>query len=389
VDDLQEIANIPKDIVIEKPDDVKPRKKITDIEIVLPSEEGKTSWFRKNWKYLLGIVVTIALMTYLIIRSKPGAIGESLQKANYWFIFAAFGGTIVLFIIKTLRWMYILKQQGEKVPFMEALSLILIGTFGSAITPAKVGDILRAFYLTKKRKSISTGAAVFSVVFDRILDLAGIVVVVAISFPFIIAKMVSIDWWIPASVGGGIIIFLLLLVFVYNEKATKPVVNIILKFISKTFRKQEAKDKINITTQEIIDDFYVSQKNYKFKHYFWLGLLSILFWGLLGLQGYLFLRAFDPTLIINPLMVIMTLCVAAIVALTIPISISGIGIRDTIIVIFLAFLADVNNATSLSLSITQTFLNVLIPGIIGGLLIFFLMKRQKKDKMNTTKLAVG
>jgi len=388
VDDLQEITNIPTDIIIDKPDDEKPSKKIADIEIELPSQEVKKSWFKKNWKYLLGIVVTGSLMTYLIMKSDPKTIGKSLQEANYWFFFAAFGGTILLFIIKTLRWKYILKQQGEKVPFMEAFSLILIGTFGSAITPAKVGDILRAFYLTKKRKSISTGAAVFSVVFDRILDLAGIIVVVCISFPFIIANMSNIAWWVPASIGGGVIVFLLLLIFVYNKKVTKSLLNFLLRFISKAFRKQEAKDKINITTQEIIEDFYISQKNYQVKHYLWLGLLSILFWGLLGFQGCLLLKAFGITGM-SPLIVIMTLCVAAIVAMTVPISISGVGIRDSIIVLFLALLLGIEDAISLSLSITQTFLNVLIPGIIGGLLIFFLMKRQKRDKMKSTKLAIG
>ncbi|MBN1329368.1 MAG: flippase-like domain-containing protein [Candidatus Heimdallarchaeota archaeon] len=386
MDNLQEITDVSKEITIKQPAIEKPQKKITDTQFEIPSQEVKKGWFKKNWKFLLGIVVTVTLMTYLIYRSEPGQISKSLQEANYWYILMAFGGTILLFTIKTLRWMFILKQQGEKIPFMEAFSLILIGTFGSAITPAKVGDILRAFYLTKRRKTISTGAAVFSVVFDRILDLIGIIVVVCLSFPIIIINMGHLEWWIPASAGLGIFVFILLVIFVYNKNITKSILNLILRFISKAFKKQEAKDKLNISTQGIINDFYLSQKNYRVKHYLWLGLLSILFWVILGFQGCLLLYAFGITKM-NPLIVVMTLSVAAIIAMTIPISISGVGIRDTIIVAFLGLLLALDSAIPLSLSIIQTFLNVLLPGLLGGLLI--LLMNQKENKLNRTKLAVG
>ena len=89
----------------------------------------------------------------------------------------------------------------------------------------------------------------------------------------------------------------------------------------------------------------------------------------------------------NILIVIAVLCVAAIASMAIPISISGIGVRDTIIMIFLELLFTSNNLTkntisaaAINLSILQTFMNVLLPGLLGGLLILLTSKTFKLRK---------
>jgi len=347
-------------------DDINDQDKI--LEILEEKEEKRsTRWFKKYWKYILGFLVTAGLLGVLIWRADPVAIKAGLVGSNYWLILAAFGLTILLFTIKILRWQSILRVQGIKISFLEALDLILIGTFGSAITPAKVGDILRAFYLSRRNQEAKMGKAVFSVVFDRILDLAGIILIVGVTIPFVLIGMDGIERWIPAGISIGFVLFIVLVVLVFNKKITGPILTFVVKFISKVFKKKEAKNKINITTEEIVDDFYESQKNYKVKNYLWLGFLSIVFWILLGLQGCVLLLAFNyesP----NPFVVIAVLSIAAIVAMSIPISISGIGIRDTIIMTLLFLILGIANADAINLSIIQTFLNVLIPGFIGGLL---------------------
>jgi uncharacterized protein (TIRG00374 family) len=138
-----------------------------------------------------------------------------------------------------------------------------------------------------------------------------------------------------------------------------------------------------LSTEEIVEDFYEGQRNYQTKNYLWLGFLSILFWVILGLQGCVLLLAFNVHA--NPFVIIAVLCLAAIVAMSIPISISGIGIRDTIIMSMLWLILGIVNADAINLSVIQTFLNVLIPGIIGGLLV--LRSGKKKDPPKTPAVA--
>ena len=108
-------------------------------------ESREKNWFKKNWKYIIGFLVTIGLMAVLIWQSNPSDFWNCLINANLLLLLGAVGITAVLFILKTIRWQIILGAQETKISFWKTLRLVLIGTFGSAITPAKVGDILRAF----------------------------------------------------------------------------------------------------------------------------------------------------------------------------------------------------------------------------------------------------
>ncbi|NHJ05846.1 MAG: UPF0104 family protein [Candidatus Heimdallarchaeota archaeon] len=351
-------------------------------------------FFKKYWKFLLGILVTLGLVVFLIWKSNPNEVWNGFKESNIEFIFAALGCTIILFILKTLRWQLILKPHGYKIPFLEALQLVMIGTFGSAITPAKVGDVLRAFYLSKNKKDVKIGTSVFSVVFDRILDLAGIFILLTFSIPItlIFFGFESIQWWIPASVAGGFVIFVLLILISFNGKISKPILNFIIRYMSKMFKKEEAKNKIQITSQEIVEDFYNNQKNYKIWNYLLLGLISFSFWVILGLQGYLLLLAFNVTILQNTLLAIIgimaVLSIAAISAMAIPISLGGIGVRDSVILGLLMLFLNIGNATSINLSIFQTFLNVLIPGIIGSILLISLSRKLpiKEEKKTPTSM---
>jgi len=341
-------------------------------------QKETTSWLQKNWKYGLGFIITIGLMAVLIWQSNPAIFWACLLNVNIAMLLGALGITIALFVIKTIRWQMILRIQGTKLSLWMTLRLVLIGTFGSSITPAKVGDILRAFYLTKEEKT-KIGKSVFTVVFDRILDLVGIFLIAGCTTPFLLLAFDSIEWWIPAAIAGGFLILIVICALTFTEKISRPILVFVLKIVSKAFRKQEAKDKINISSQEIIDDFFTCQKKYQVKHYLFLGALSIIFWIILGLQGSLLLVAFG-TPNVNPIIIISVLCIAAVVAMTIPFSIGGVGIRDLVISSLLLLILSINSSFALNLSIMQTILNVVLAGIIGGIIILTTNKTREKRK---------
>ena len=85
----------------------------------------KKNWFVRNWKYILGIAITFSLMGYLIWRSNPSTIWETISQSNYLLILASFGGTLILFAIKTIRWKFILKSQDLDLPFFVSFPIIV------------------------------------------------------------------------------------------------------------------------------------------------------------------------------------------------------------------------------------------------------------------------
>ncbi|MBD3189773.1 MAG: flippase-like domain-containing protein [Candidatus Heimdallarchaeota archaeon] len=318
-------------------------------------------------------------MAFLIWKSEPLKLWNTFLVSNPWLLLASFGITIVLFLIKNIRWQSILVAQDHKVTFKELWLLLFVGTYGSVITPAKVGDILRAFYLTKRNEEVPMGHSVFSVVFDRLLDFVAIFLLTGIMAPFILIN-INVSWWIPVGIVGAFVLFLIMLLFFFNDKIGKPIIYFLVKIISRVFSKKSAQDKITLTTEEIVGDFYSCQKNYRLYHYLWLSFLSLLYWVILGLQGSVLLLAFQATNI-KIYVVISVLCIAALTAFSIPISLSGIGVRDATTMSLLYLILGIELDHALMLSIIQTFFNMIIPGFVGGLLSIPLTRKFEEKQL--------
>ncbi len=73
------------------------------------------------------------------------------------------------------------------------------------------------------------------------------------------------------------------------------------------------------------------------------------------------------------------MALAAIVSL-IPISISGIGIRDATITVLVFYSLMIGFEVAFSASIIQTAVNMLLPALIGGLIL--LIPKWKKQKIS-------
>ena len=87
---------------------------------------------------IIAPIITVGLLTFLICKFEPRKIAESMSQVNFWFLLGSFGIMVLIFLLKTLRWHYILKRMGVKIKWHKTLWLIFIGMFGAAITPSKV-----------------------------------------------------------------------------------------------------------------------------------------------------------------------------------------------------------------------------------------------------------
>ncbi len=94
--------------------------------------------------------------------------------------FAASGLYICSLMGATLRWRLLLPW---KYPFSRLLSLYMIGSFFSSFLPGVIGgDVVKAYYLNKDAKKISITLG--SVFMDRYLGYVSLVLIGIIAFPF-------------------------------------------------------------------------------------------------------------------------------------------------------------------------------------------------------------
>lgn len=341
---------------------------------------NKTSTIKLIQK-IIAPIITVGLLTFLIWKFEPRKIAGSMSQVNFWYLLGSFGIMVVIFLLKTLRWHYILKRMGVKIKWHKTLWLIFIGMFGAAITPSKVGDVIRAYYLSKWTGRSETDTF-FSAILDRITDLVAVAVYSAIAIPFFFDSLGNVVKW---AVFGGILIIAVLVLLMFNDKTVK-LIFILLAKMKKSKKKQESVEESEdeqspkFSANRIIDEYYANLVFFSKTNYIIIFSISFAIWLLLGLQASLLLLGMNSTIQLEGIILVMTgiITIAAVVAL-IPISISGIGIRDATIALLAVFSLGILPEIAISVSFIQTILNVFIPALIGAGLLLMIRKKKKRE----------
>ncbi len=146
-----------------------------------------------------GTLLFVALLAFLIGtgRLDPAAILHSLAGANPWLVALSVALYFPFVLIKSERWRLLAADLGVPMGTGEAWRLYAVGLGAGAFTPGQAGDLVKAWAL--QRRGHRLAAAVASSVLDRVCDLAGLAVLAAL----------GVAVFGPAVVGGlGTIILL-------------------------------------------------------------------------------------------------------------------------------------------------------------------------------------
>jgi uncharacterized protein (TIRG00374 family) len=131
-------------------------------------KKNKNSAKSANWKLWIGLLIS-ALFLYLAFRKVDlGQMGNALKKAHYWYLPPAI---LILFFshyLRALRWRYLLDPV-KHLDISSLFSSLIIGYGANTVTPAHLGEFLRAYVLSKKRE-ISMGSSFATIVIERIID---------------------------------------------------------------------------------------------------------------------------------------------------------------------------------------------------------------------------
>jgi glycosyltransferase 2 family protein len=76
-------------------------------------------------------------------------------------------------LLRTARWRLLLPRRGDgsRPPLLRVMPVLLIGYFGNLILPARLGEPVRA-YLLSRREQLSLARVLGSVLLERVIDLA-------------------------------------------------------------------------------------------------------------------------------------------------------------------------------------------------------------------------
>lgn len=135
------------------------------------------SWFTEERIYhLLPRLIGVALFGWLLTRFNVSQIVDTAFGASILPVFLTTILVIPLIVFKAFRWKAYLKTQSIFINLWRASLAYFSSMFLGFLTPGRIGEFSRVFYL-KNRYVISTGRALSSVLVDRFFDLYAILFV--------------------------------------------------------------------------------------------------------------------------------------------------------------------------------------------------------------------
>jgi uncharacterized membrane protein YbhN (UPF0104 family) len=137
-------------------------------------------WWRSPW---LRYGLTAALLAFILWKANPSQFWDAAKDVSLGNLILAMTLTVPFLILKALRWLVLLRAGRCRATFSEAFISLLGGMGVALLTPARIGEVTRAAYLSEPRK-LRVGALVmvdkvYDVIVLALLSVAGAAVLVS------------------------------------------------------------------------------------------------------------------------------------------------------------------------------------------------------------------
>ena len=167
-------------------------------------------------KLILGLVLGIVVVAALSIYADFNKMVEVLSNFNWWLLPLILGFTLFNYVLRFYKWDVYLRLIGATGVSKADSALIFTSGFAMAMTPGKVGEVLKSYLLKQVRGTpIATSAPV--VMAERVTD--GIAMLVLAS-----VGLILFDYGTPILVGIAVLA-VIFLVIVQNRALFNRLLN--------------------------------------------------------------------------------------------------------------------------------------------------------------------
>jgi uncharacterized protein (TIRG00374 family) len=132
-----------------------------------------------NKKIIIGIIITAAVITGLVVAIPPREVLPYFRSANPWYLLAACLINMVSVVFRARRWQLIASPI-KKTNFLDVFRYFTLGLAVNAVIPLRAGEAMRSYAMSVKW-NMTKREAVSTVLVDRSFDVVafGLLVMVA------------------------------------------------------------------------------------------------------------------------------------------------------------------------------------------------------------------
>jgi len=310
----------------------------------------------KKYVKFLGIIIFM----FILWKIDLGEMIRVLSQIKIFFFVCALALVFPLMFIKSFRWNVLLKSQGIPYRLSDTYKVYMSSLYFGFITPGRLGEFIKAFYV-RQDKDVSVSRGMSSVLVDRIFDM------------YVLLLVGTFGLWKFNVLGKLSFTYVLLLVlialipfFLLNKRFMRKPVNLLYRIALIKKHEDRIKNSFN--------DFYDGVNELANPKLILGFLLTCFSYLLFFFQCYLLLNSLDIS--INFLNITLIMGVSNLISLM-PLSISGLGTRDAVLIFFFSFLGfDPEWAVSYAFLV---FLNFFVFGGLMGAVAWWLKPLRVKN----------
>jgi len=156
---------------------------------------------RSRLRTALVLLLTVGLLAYFLRNANMASVWAETRHASGGLLLLVLGITILTYALRAYRWQYLLAPIGA-THFMAAFETTVIGFAANFLLPARAGEVLRP-YLLSRREHLSATAAFATVILERVLDTVTVLLLFAVFVLFTTPETLSADPHLFAQVKTG------------------------------------------------------------------------------------------------------------------------------------------------------------------------------------------
>jgi len=137
-------------------------------------------------KYLRPVIGALvgALFIWLLVRRLDLAeLARSFRQIRYPLILPSLLLALLGFVARAYRWRYLFSRE-EQIRFRKLYTATMIGFMGNALLPARAGEFIRAYVISKAKNKLAVSKAFATIVSERLFD--GAVLMLFLCFTLLI-----------------------------------------------------------------------------------------------------------------------------------------------------------------------------------------------------------
>src|SRR6476620_1365954 len=133
---------------------------------------------RRHVRTAIIFLLTVGLLAFFFRKADPAAVWAETRRADPLLLVLATVLTALTYTIRALRWQSLLAPIGP-TRYVVAFETTVIGFAANSLIPGRVGEVLRP-YLLARRESLNATSAFATIILERVLDLATVLVLFAV-----------------------------------------------------------------------------------------------------------------------------------------------------------------------------------------------------------------